>query len=371
MPRVNIEECVEILKAMGAYIPAGPPQNISGIVNVEHIHPFTTPQGKRRPGKGSTANPTADHNSYTVFAGELPPWGQLDDALWADIAPPIPLDWRLSDGQWWDWVRAVVHDIDTLIWPKYAQGAWTDARVGRILDADFTLLAELRPCMGLPIDSVFPTIVQHADFFKEEDDSNIGFGTSYRRYDPTLPSQVIESLPTVLTAGIVDKVGSLDLLLKLVFQRPRAYQVAFLQGRRGFTYQSAATANTPSLVSGHCLQACLAGCAVFAAFAVSAGLNATSVKVLQQFTVDVGDRRVFGGVHYPSDSLSSWLTALKLVPFVFDEQVAPDIIRFLWSAITTNSAVYRAIKAYRGPNNGESPYAGAIEMIDKLAFWNP
>jgi hypothetical protein len=361
MSRVSLQEVIERLEAMGAQLSVGPPLEISGIVSVEHIHPFTTPKDKRRPGKWGNAG--AEAGSHTVLAGELPPWGQMDDALWADLMPLIPLDWRLSDSEWWKWLTALVDDIGSLIWPKYAPGAWSDATVGRILDADFALLKELRHYIGYPIKSVSPTIVQHGDFFKEEDDTNIAFGSSYKHYDPTLPAQVSECLPTVLTAGIVDKVGSLDLLLKLVFQRPRAYQVAFLQGRKGFTYQSAASANSPSLVSGHCLQASLAGCTAFAAFRNS--MTPDSIELLKQFTVDVGDRRVFAGVHYPSDNLSSWYTALQLVPYVFDEQLSATIKAFLWEAINIKSVVFDAIKKHA--TNPDSPYRRPVEAIQSIA----
>jgi hypothetical protein len=292
--------------------------------------------------------------------------GQIDDAMWADINPPIPLDWKLSDDEWWTWLKSIISDIGSLIWPVYEPGAWTDATVGRMLDADFSLLAALRPCIGLPIDSMFPTIIQHCDLFKVEDDMTIPFGTGYERYDPTLPPQVSQCFTTTLTAGIVDKVGSLDLLLKLFFQRPRAYQVALLQSREKFSYQSAATANTPSLVSGHCLQGSLAGCSVFAAFAVPSNLNPTSIKTLQQFTVDVGDRRVFAGVHYPSDNLASWYTALQLVPHVFEEQVASGVKAFLWEAINSRSVVFDAVKKHVNVNP-DSPYRRAVEAIQSSA----
>jgi hypothetical protein len=374
MSKITLEECIDRLREAGAQIAINPPAESPFTMHLEHVQPFTTPKGRRLPGKSGATGGKAD--PHTVIAGELPPWGQMDDTLFAEILPPIPLDWRLRDGtqpscdDWWEWLLAIVQDIGFLIWPAYAPGAWTDATVGRMLDADFTLLAALRWNIGLPINSVSPTIVQHGDLFTEEDDGKTAFGTGYERYDPTLPKQVVDCLPTVMTAGIVDKVGSLDLQLKLFFQRPRAYQVALLQSRKGFSYQSANTANSPSLVSGHCLQSSLAGCTAFAAFAVSSNLNATSIKVLQQFTVDIGDRRVFAGVHYPSDNLSSWFTALKLVPRVFDAQVAPDIKAFLWEAINSRSIVYNAIKEH-ARSNAVSPYKPAVEALEKLGSGEP
>jgi hypothetical protein len=119
----------------------------------------------------------------------------MDDDLMADIYPLIPLDWELTDGneptagQYGDWVMEVIGDIHSPIWPVYAPGSstWTQASVGPLLDADFTLLANLRLDMGLPIGAQYPTTVQHGDFFAQEDDLKISFGGGYDRYDPTLP----------------------------------------------------------------------------------------------------------------------------------------------------------------------------------------
>src|ERR1700689_3133596 len=97
MSKDTREEIIERLRQTRAYISGGSPPDISGIVSVEHIHPFTTPQSNRRPGKWGNGDTVAPH---TVKAGELPPWGQMDDALFADIKPAIPLDWIPSKDEW-------------------------------------------------------------------------------------------------------------------------------------------------------------------------------------------------------------------------------------------------------------------------------
>jgi hypothetical protein len=381
----SLHEWIVCLEEAGAQISIDPPvpDDSWSVVRLLRIAPFATPGDKRRPGKYGVVDGArrAREIRRTEVAVELPPWGELDAALWADLMPPIPLDWRVEDGteptkeDWCKWLKDIAKDIGELIWPIYKPGAWTDATVGPMLEADFTLLRQLRHYNGFPIDSVNPTTVQHREFFDQEDNSSIAFGTGYERYDPTLSSHVMQSLPIVLTTGIVDKVGSLDLQLKLIFQRPRAYQVAFLQRRQGFTYQSAATANTPSLVSGHCLQASLAGCTAFASLARPLKFSDTSIKVLQQFTVDVGDRRVFAGVHYPSDNLASWFTALNLIPRVFKAEVVPEVKAFLWEAINSRSYVFGAIKKHIEANPGVSPYEDAVEAIESLvgakSDWEP
>jgi hypothetical protein len=337
--------------------------DVSVRMNILHIPEFATPAGKRRPGKTGGVAPHSQHAH--VDKGKFPPWGYMDENLLADIDPPIPLDWELENGndptyeQWKAWVNDLVADIRSLIWPQ------TIATVDSLLDADFALLQALHPSMGLPINSALPTTVQHYDFFAQEDDPNIAFGKGYEAYDDTLPKHVMDNFMTVWTAGIADKVGSLDLQLKNAIQRPRAYQVALIQGRDTFRYRSAATANTPSMVSGHCLQGSLAGCTAFATWGGS--MTSNSVEKLQQFTMDIGDRRVFAGVHYPSDNLSSWYTALKLIPHVFVRPTDAWVTAFLWKAIDSRSMVFDAIKKHIDANPNSSPYRKAVDKIKAIA----
>jgi hypothetical protein len=307
----------------------------------------------------------------------LPPWGQMDETLETfRIEAVIPIDWMPADGspptgkQWGKFIEDLTTGIGSMLWPPYTPGdtsAWSTPAIAKLFEADFKLLGDLHFNLGMPINAYYPTKFVHSDFFKEEDDASIEFGTGYERYDPTLAPTVLKSFTTVLIAGMADKVGSLDLQLKHVFQRPRAYQVALIQNRSDFNYRQGRTANTPSLVSGHCLQSTIAGCTAYVAFIEDLDKgNPRSVETLQQFTVDIGDRRVFAGIHYPSDNLSSWYTALTLVPRVFpklrDRVLAKE---FLWEAISQRSEVFKAIKAYKD-SQGNSPYTAIVKEIERL-----
>jgi hypothetical protein len=302
----------------------------------------------------------------------LPPWGRMEEKLEALVNNAIvPIDWTPADGskvtmtKWKTWRGELIKGIDSMLWPVYEKGgrSWSSPSVAKLLDADFRLLLDLHPNLGLPINALFPTKFVHNDLFKQEDDANIEFGTDYDRYDPTLTPHCLSGLPTVLIAGMADKVGTLDLQLKQFFQRPRPYQVALLQDRSTFSYRWARTGNTPSLVSGHCLQASVAGCTAYVAYAQE--LEGRSIEILKQFTVDVGDRRVFAGVHYPSDNLASWYVALNLVPYVFDGEHGTAARHFLWSAISTQSKVFKAVNAYAEPD-GSSPYRKILDEIKRL-----
>ena len=306
-----------------------------------------------------------------MISGGLPPWGRLDDALLAEISRRrIPRDWRPLKGgarnlaNWHRWRNDVAEEIGRLLWPIYRPGgsAWYGRKIAALFEADFRLLAGLYLMLEKPV--IAGSTATHEYFFGKEDDERIAFGTGYERYDPTLSQELRDRIVGSFNAGIVNKVASLDLQLKQFFQRPRAYQVALIQGRTAFRHRVARSANTPSLVSGHCLEASLGGCKAFAD--LSRHLSPNSLVILEQFTVDIGDRRVFAGVHYPSDSLSSWFTALRLIPHVFAPRRAPAVKQFLWGAISSKSAVFSAVERHVTANGRSSPYRRIVIALREL-----
>jgi hypothetical protein len=321
----------------------------------------------------------------------LPPWGKMEERLVPGLDNAvIPIDWtpenwreadddadgrelNFHDGEWNIWLADIARTIDHLLWPKFNRNdpsRWNTENIVKLFDADFAILAALHQNLDLPILSEHPTQVFHSEFFTEEDDGNVPFGNRYERYDPTLPAHVLRDIPDVLTAGMADKVGTLDLQLKTIFQRPRPHQVAFLQNRGNddYNYRWAHTANTPSLVAGHCLQGCIAGCTAYAALH-SDVRKGPSLIALEQFAVDIGDRRVYAGIHYPSDNLASWYVAMRLVPKVFtskDRHLELDPAQFLWEAISKRSDVYATIKDFDTRHKDVSPYTDMLDELKKL-----
>src|SRR3569833_1668567 len=195
--------------------------------------------------------------------GVLPPWGLMDEALLGDISKrPIPKDWKPTNGsqvspaKWARWRDDVISEIAAVLWSVFLPDstAWQSTAVQALVNVDFELLARLHPLILAPIRALNPTTVTHVDFFLDEDDESKLFATGYERYDPRLPAELRAELQKQLEAGFQDKVATLDLQMKQAFQRPRAYQVAVIQQRRRFSHLEAKTANTPSMVSGHCLE---------------------------------------------------------------------------------------------------------------------
>jgi hypothetical protein len=308
----------------------------------------------------------------------LPPWGLMDDPSQVGIGEHIPLDWYETDwaspndfpsrdrSVWRTWVAEIVKDISDNLWPTYdpqSPNRWQTLQVKDLLEADFTVFSVLSEIFNLPISGRYPTQVLHSAAFAEEDTA-IPLGSNYKVYDPNHSDRFYEELPGILAAGIGNKLGTLSLQLKQAFQRPRAYQVAFLQNR-AFSWHWASTASTPSLVSGHCMQGIIGGCAAWVALNDAIKSVQGTREIFEQFVIDIGDRRVFAGVHYPSDNLASWYVAMKLIPRVFlstEKGLEPH--KFLWRAIQ-RSLVYKAIVEHTGP--GTSPYAAMLEKIELLA----
>ena len=86
---------------------------------------------------------------------------------------------------------------------------------------------------------------------------------------------------------------------------------------------------------------------------------------MKQYMVDIGDRRVFAGVHYPSDNLASWFCALRLCDHFFST-AGQDAKTLMWEAISQHSAVYKAM-ASAIAKDANSPYAAPMKRLKEEA----
>jgi hypothetical protein len=302
----------------------------------------------------------------------FPPWGNLDaETLYEIREHRIPADWLPADGSppttenWAAFIEDVLTVIGAVLWPRYQAGvsSWDTNTIRELFRVDFELMESLALQFEKPITSLFATSVTHSQLFLDEDnDDEFGLGVGYERYDPTLPV-ARQGLVELLRKGVARKAGTTSHQLKQELQRPRAYQVALLLNRP-FVHHFAATASTPSMISGHCLQGVMAACNAYSA--LKSQMSTGSIRVMGHFCVDIGDRRVMAGVHYPSDNLSSWYTALRLLPQVFAKGEADDVKKFLWDAISTKSVVYAAIADHVRAHAAQSPYFKANREIEGL-----
>jgi hypothetical protein len=308
-----------------------------------------------------------------MSAASLPPWGPMEESIVQEMHDrPIPEAWRVTSDlslveDYTRWREELIEELAALLWPTYdfqAHG-WSRPPSDALISADFQILQNVHHYLKVPVDGVADTPTLHEVFFEEEDDVSKLIGLQYERYDPALPEYLRASLKDVLINGFSRKIASLRFQLKERFQRPRAFQVALIQGRTPFHYRWAQTGGTPSFISGHCVEGSIAGASAYVLFGHN--IDRVSVAVLQQFTVDIGDRRVFAGVHYPSDNLGSWYTALKLLPHVLEPSQVHATREFLWEAISKRSIVFREIVKDAEERESGSPYLPAIQALERIA----
>lgn len=302
----------------------------------------------------------------------LPPYGQLNsDWVVKRGRPAVPEDFTIDDdeptlAEWLVWLESLADEVAEFLWPRFdaATGMWVgNSVVGAVAltAADLQLMAGLKSQLLQPATARVTNGVLHRVFFAEEDLAPPG--ANYARYDPAMPADFMTKLPDDILEGVV-RVRSLMLMLKQRFQRPRPYQASVLLGKLDFVHLAAKSADTPSLVSGHCLQGAIGGCTAFVKLRPYLDAIDRSEQFLQQLTVDPADRRVFAGVHYPSDNFASWFCALRLCSNFFADD-AKDVKAFLWGAIQ-RSHVFREVKKAIVADP-KSPYAALITRLESEA----
>jgi hypothetical protein len=290
---------------------------------------------------------------------DLPPYGHLSAIYAAELANDalyIPLDWQATADEvkpsWERWKKHAIAHLDEL-WPAYRDDTEENhaSRAARRLaltryDLDLMDRAMFDQMSARVTTDEALDEREHWELYDKEDvvEPPRDLADTLPFYCPLLARSLEGLYVGSFATGRARKLGTVLLQLKTHFERPRGYQTsALLDSRRRYPFEHAASGATPSFVSAHCLQALMGG-AYFYDRLVASGvrLPKSSVHSLQQFAADVGDRRVFAGVHYPSDSLGSWLVAVGLTPQVFAPSSASRALAFVSAAIR-RSFVYRTL----------------------------
>jgi hypothetical protein len=276
-----------------------------------------------------------------------PPYGHMP-ASWEEVASKgnLPAGF-VSESQWQAFVDDLLASLTAALWPQYDGSSWEGAAVDHM---EALSLADLR-LMAAVLQAALDQSVggagtpTHRSLFIEEDELAHGRRNydTVKNYLQAAPPALVDLLVASAGMGAREILGPRPLIFKRRLQRPRPMQVSMLlQPGLKFHCLQAKSACSPSMMSGHSLQGLFV--ATYAYVENQQGVDQVpgGRQALAKFGVDLGDRRVFAGVHYPSDNLASWYIAWRLAPVVFGTKVA--IARsFMWEAVQT-SAVLQALR---------------------------
>ncbi len=319
-----------------------------------------------------------DSNMKSEKEAAMPPWGQQTagdvEAIQSDFG--VPEHWKIGQGlggaalrnSWDEFIASTLKLLSACLWPAYdiQERDWpaqTEALRISTTRADLALLAEMQSesptLINKPVRSPVggPVPQSHLRHFEFEDASRLG--RSHADYDATLSADRMAEVPIFIGEGIGKKSASTAKQLKRFLQRPRPYQMAYLQGVTNYHYLFAESAHSPSMISGHGIAGMIGvGTVIDKWLQANRTISTGSMQALQQYAVDIGDRRVFAGVHYPADNLSSWIVTMILGKEVFENK---NTVRYLAEAITERSEVYRRIQLHQG-----DAYKAALKELHKL-----
>lgn len=318
-----------------------------------------------------TERSTDSKPSPALSAWPWPPYGYMHTGFQWDIDSdrvPDTFLWQgrpATESEFAAYIHGEARTLADFLWPTYDRptGRWQGAAEQQAVAltlADLELMAQLRgelfkeaQAAGRPLNAT------HRSLFEQED---MSAQPTLELYLPNLPAELLAALKAGITKGF-GGLGTTHLRFKELFQRPRPYQVAFLLDRP-FEYEFGKSAVTPSLVSGHSLQGLVVRTFGYMAARRALENHPNGVASLQQYCVDIGDRRVFAGVHYPSDNIASWYCGLRLCDYIFGGvgQVAKE---FMWEAISKRSTVYGAL--VKAAEAASSPYRPILEKLQAEA----
>lgn len=298
---------------------------------------------------------------YGIFSGHYRGLGEGEDKVMLDWRPQAPLADRLASFK--AWRKTEIDVIKDHLWPVYNRitREWDGKAVGFAAEASAVEIAIMVDRLQKPgafaLDDTpqtalaSPDMPTHRTHYKLEDNrgaKRIPPAGNIGDYDRTLTALERKRAVDVTshafggTYGIGAKISGM-FWVKTQLSRPRPYQAAMLVGRDDLVVEIGNTAFHSAMMSGHALQGILLACSIYEDWLDQyQSPSADRLAALAQYAVDWGDRRVFAGVHYPTDNISSWGLALSLTPHVFRHQ--NKILPFVRAAITEKSRIYQIIR---------------------------
>ena len=195
------------------------------------------------------------------------------------------------------------------------------------------------------------------------------FGSDYNTYDSLLDPNYANSVAPMWFHSVRHKLRHTHYHIKALLQRPRPHQAALMTGYPHFINEVTQTGLTPSACSGHCVQGVLGIGGVYEYFVQSGvELDDKNQESLRQYAVDIGDRRVMAGIHYPSDNLSSWILFMNLADRVYRN---PKVKPWIWDAIRHRSFVYQTIVKFVAKHSSTAEATALRRSLDHLRSLAP
>jgi hypothetical protein len=310
----------------------------------------------------------------------LPPYGIMSDGLQVrfeeapDKAPrafQAKPAWLAASTDWLTLKSDLIHKIKESLWPVWNaeteewEGASADT-MKELTRVDLALCSQLRDSMQIlkvppkapnPPSAVPDGLKNHGDFYRSEDEKH--FLGTIEVYDKDV-NKIIDVNKTIKDELIAhydssskDTFSNVPQQFKAEFQRPRPWQAAYLMKEKPVNPLRAISAGSPAFPAGHPIQALLGIGAVLEKVHANPP-TPKIVEALQQLAVDIGDRRCFAGLHYPSDMIASWIIVMGMAPHLF----SPAVTDLLCDAITNKSIVYAEVSK-------EPAYTKALALLPK------
>lgn len=315
----------------------------------------------------------------TLKSGVLQPWGVMNDGFITSTR--FPPHWKRNAGltdaqreqdfaQWRDDLMALINEH---LWPIYDPSSreWRGKSIEHMDDltiADLELIAEIQTSPAhfqQRIESPLRSLEKktHADLFLVEDDARGSkVFSSFRLYDRTMDAATLSAISDVCFDANDFKKANVSIVFKTALQRPRPMQTSF-RFQRPITHKEAGTAGSSSMSSGHSLQGVLCvGGLIEELLDAGVPISTERQLALGQWAVDIGDRRVMAGVHYPADNLCSWLIFLSMADKVFHR---PEIRKIIAGAIDKQSFVLRNIRRRVDAGKGAA-YQPALRLLHSM-----
>ena len=286
---------------------------------------------------------------YGVFPPRLEKIAQVDEAM-PDWQHKLEDDIRHQS--FLAWRNEMRKTLSNSLWPYFDRTArqweglaknFADASTRQEIEIMVEHLqgANTQLTIEPPICDVTEFGSTHLKQFKVEDAPSQPAGVNMRDYVCSLTDDQFGQARKTIDLAYDRKLRNL-FWLKREFVRPRPYQCALIFNFDQFHSEVAFSATHSSFYSGHCLEGILFSAAVAETWlADPTSYSGEMLIELMRYSVDFGDRRVFAGVHYPTDNISSWFLALNIIPNIFDNPL--PIQQFVVDAIKQHSFVYRLI----------------------------